>query len=178
MKACLFSLVLALACVRPAVAADPEVAGGYTFLNNTNASQTFNGWAVSAGAGLDGAVGLVGEVGSSYTTANSLGIDVALTELSFMGGPKVVSHRASAVTPFVQFLAGGVRITGSAPTIIGTISLSQTNVAIQPGGGIDVRLSPRVGLRLQGDYRMLFVSGGTSPRVRVLVGMVVHGTRS
>ncbi len=153
------------------------MAGGYTFLNNTNAAQTYSGWAVSAGAVLDGTVGLVGEVASSYTTMNSLGIDVALTELSFLGGPKVVAHRVGAVTPFVQVLAGGVRLTGSAPTILGTISLSDTNVAVQPGGGVDVRVSPRVGLRLQGDYRMLFVTGGTSPRVRLLVGLVVHSAR-
>jgi hypothetical protein len=71
-------------------------------------------------------------------------------------------------TGFAQLLVGGVN--GSA-SFLGE-SVNSTIFAIQPGGGVDIHLTHGVGLRVQGDYRMLRDSGETTSEFRFAVGGV------
>ena len=147
-----------------------EVAGGYSFLNDTTASQTLNGWFASVGGYFNPAVGVVAEVGGNYTTVTVLGTSVSVSEFSFMAGPKFAAHANPRVTPFGQFLVGGTHVSGGA---LG-LSVSETDFALQPGAGVDVALTPSVGLRLEGDYRAIYSNGSTVNNFRFLLGIVFH----
>jgi opacity protein-like surface antigen len=170
-----FVLLMTVACVLflayPAHAADAtkmDVSGGYAFLDDISESQTFNGWAASVGGYFNDLVGLVAEVGGTYKTVTVIGTSVSLSEYSFLAGPKFVSRKNPQVTPFVQVLLGGVHDTAGA---LGS-NVSENNFAVQPGGGVDVNMTPNLGLRLQGDYRMIRSSGSTDNNFRFVIAIV------
>jgi opacity protein-like surface antigen len=153
----------------PSLAADStkvDISGGYAHLDDITLAQNLNGWAASVGGSFNDWFGVVGEIGGGYGTATVstlecgtcipglvLGKSRSLMEYGFMGGPKFVSHHNSKVTPFVQMLVGDARLTA--------FSASENHFAVQPGGGVDVNMTPNLGLRLQGDYRMF---RGPSPQ--------------
>jgi len=92
-------------------------------------------------------------------------------------GPRACpSHRAasypdgsiSAVTPFAQILVGGSHISGGVQ-FDGALT---TGFTYQPGGGVDVRVTPNVGIRLEGDYRVIRTKGHDNKESRFLVGVV------
>lgn len=147
-----------------------EVTGGYSFLNDTTNSQTFNGWTASVGGFFNRSFGVVGEVGGNYATISVLDTDLNISEFSFMGGPKYAARVNPKVTPFAQFLVGGVRLSGA---LLG-VSESETDFAIQPGAGVDVGLAPNLALRLQGDYRMVRSDGDTLNHFRFVIGITFH----
>jgi hypothetical protein len=45
--------------------------------------------------------------------------------------------------------------------LLTAFSVSENHFAVQPGGGVDVNMTPHLGLRLQGDYLMF---RGPSPQ--------------
>jgi len=47
-----------------------------------------------------------------------------------------------------------------------------TGFTYQPGAGIDVDVTPNLGLRLQGDYRVIRTQGHDGKASRVLAGVV------
>lgn len=86
--------------------------------------------------------------------------------INLMGGPQVRFPTTSRVTPFVRALFGvaNTRFEAeqSTPTGTGTnesnFTTSSTDFAMALGGGVDVRLTDRVGLRLlQFDYNPVFL---------------------
>ena len=166
-------VVCALAVVDSAEAADGsrvEAAGGYSFLDDTSASQTLNGWFGSVGGFFNDSFGVVAEVGGNYSTVTVIGTSVSISEFSFMAGPKFASHASPAVTPFGQVLLGGARVSGS---VLG-FSGSTTDFALQPGAGVDIAITPNVGFRLEGDYRAIFSNGSTVNNFRFVAGIVFH----
>jgi Outer membrane protein beta-barrel domain len=180
-----FVLLVTVACVLfvsyQAHAADPtkvEVSGGYTFLDDVSGTplpepNTLNGWAASVGGYFNDSFGVVAEVGGSYATSIGARVGVPTPsrrmEYSVMGGPQFVSHQNPKVTPFVQVLVGAARQNGGA---FGSGSGDRENyIAVQPGGGVDVNMTPNLGLRLQVDYRLL-LSFGTDNNFRLLIGIV------
>ena len=80
------------------------------------------------------------------------GLDVGSSKaLLYDGGLelKVPMQAASMVTPFVQGGVGGIRYEVSS----GFLNTKATNVAYNFGGGVDVRLTPNMGVRLMAkDY--------------------------
>ena len=53
-----------------------------------------------------------------------------------------------------------------------------TGFTYQPGGGVDVRVAPRIAIRLEGDYRVIRTTGHNNKESRVLAGAVYgFGTR-
>lgn len=81
--------------------------------------------------------------------------------LSFLGGPQVRFTNSTRVTPFVRALAGVQNnrietefIGGTTPT---NFDVTSTDFALALGGGLDVRVSPRVAIRaFQIDYNPVF----------------------
>ena len=79
-----------------------------------------------------------------------------------MGGVRFALSRGSRLTTFVQGLVGVERF--SEP------GFSESGLAIQTGGGADLRLWPKVFLRAQADYRFSKPPSGNFNDVRVFVG--------
>jgi len=86
--------------------------------------------------------------------------------INVLGGPQVRLTNESRVTPFVRALFGvantrfeaqeSTTVTGG--TVTNSFSTNATDFAMALGGGLDVRLNDRVGLRvLQVDYNPVFL---------------------
>lgn len=98
---------------------------------------------------------------------------------SFLAGPRVMSQQGM-VTVFGQVLFGGVHsstdVSGSASGVTVSFSESETDFAIQPGGGVDVKLSDNVGARVGFNFRAIRPSddGEWGKVVQVVAGIVWH----
>jgi hypothetical protein len=168
----------------PLFAADTprfEVVGAYAFLHDSDRSETFPaGWAFAATGNVNSWIGIVAEVGGDHSTCTNCqrgpfasqvlrGQDLHIRLLSYLGGPRIASHAASVVTPFAQVLLGGTHMSGGTE-FDGALN---TGFTYQPGVGIDVRVAPNVGVRLQGDYRIIRTTGHNNKQSRFLAGVVL-----
>jgi hypothetical protein len=146
-----------------------DVAVSYSILHDSDLEETFPvGWVLSASRHFNSKVSLVGEVGGNYKTVD-FGIDeVKLKVHSFLGGVRLANRGAAKAVPFAQVLAGLARANGS---FLGE-SESSNGFAIQPGAGVDVTVSENVGIRFQGDYRLVRSEGETGNEFRFAVGAV------
>jgi opacity protein-like surface antigen len=181
----------------PAIAQDApavEVFGGYSYFRAEEgrvSSNDLHGWNASVAANLNRWFGLVVDVSGHYDS------DSSLTEISVPGVPpisfRVDSHRnihtllvgprfsyrkVDRITPFAHILVGGARVhTKAESEIDGTnnisFSFNDTAFAAAVGGGLDVRLSRGIALRLvQLDYLLLRSGGSTQNNARASVGIV------
>jgi hypothetical protein len=174
-----------------------EVSAGYTLLRGFDEKYPA-GWYFSGGGNLTDWFGLVGEASGSYRSEDmsitvgtgSLQISDKRQVYAFMVGPRFF-HKAGRVVPFGQVLAGVAhrRIqqtetraghTGL-PAGVSTWNPSYSDFALQPGGGVAVYLTERVGLRVAGDYRCTVVLDDGAEAInelRFLAGFTFHwGTR-
>jgi opacity protein-like surface antigen len=128
--------------------------------------QTLNGFNASATVNLTGGFGLTGDFSGHFKTrsvADVLGgrISNHVRIFNLLGGPQYRFSGNSRVSPFVRALAG-VAITRSrleVPSLNSTDNLSSTDFALALGGGVDVRVTDRVAVRvLQVDYNPIFLS--------------------
>jgi len=158
-----------------------DVAGSYSFLRDTDRAQNFPGWAVAAAGNVNTWASIVAEVGGGYTTCRNCqrgpfasqtfrGRDLNLRVLTYMGGPRVSGRMVSAVTPFAQVLFGGSHLSGG----IEWDGALNTGFTYQPGAGVDVRVGPRLGVRIQADYRIIRTTGHNNNQSRVLTGVVYN----
>jgi len=157
-----------------------EISGGYSFVHDKDRSEDFPaGWVVSAIGNVNEWISVATEVGGNYrvcrecqrgpfTSSKFRSTDLNLRVYTVMAGPRVASHAISAVTPFAQILVGGSHISGGVQ-FDGALN---TGFTYQPGGGVDVRVTPNVGIRLEGDYRVIRTKGHDNKESRVLVGVV------
>ena len=122
------------------------------------------GWYFSGAFNPTSWFGIVGEVDGSYK--NSLDLDYVgfhsssnLRVYTFMGGARFFKKVGRAVP--AQFLTGAahmqskVQLTPGIPDYGDTIKQTATDFALQPGGGLTIYLTERVGVRLAADYRTI-----------------------
>jgi hypothetical protein len=109
-------------------------------------------------------LGIVGDIGGYH--ASPSGVDV--NTYTYLFGPRLSLRNRSSITPFVQGLLGGSRIT------IGNGGGSSNQFAYSVGGGVDLRLLPHLALRPQLDYIGLDTPGSHTNCMRLSVGFVVH----
>jgi opacity protein-like surface antigen len=76
--------------------------------------------------------------------------DVNTVSVGGVAGPRF-QMQAGNIKPFVHFMGGVVRSVRK----ISFFSHTATNLAIQPGGGVDVDVNDAMAVRFQGDYRMV-----------------------
>lgn len=165
-----------IAAPRPAAAQETgaipvpimQVAAGYTFMRDFSDElpEDVNfpaGWAFSAAFNPTHWLGLVGEVTGSYkndfnVTFDDLRLSNKARVYTFMGGPRFFKQ-SGRVAPFAQVLAGvaHMRLESTLPDVpeFGTFSADATDFAFQPGGGVTIFLTERVGVRLAADYRCI-----------------------
>ena len=131
---------------------------GYTYLRvRPGAGSTFSlhglnthvAYYFSNSVGLKAEVDpLFGTTPSTSTTFNTVP-SLRMKALFFGGGPVFAHRNSSRIEPWVHGLFGGVhlRLTQTA-ALPGTLNA----FALQAGGGVDFKLSPRLYWRVEGDY--------------------------
>lgn len=119
-------------------------------------------WGIEPSASTDGVV-LPGQreefQGVSFHRPETLwcsptldGCDVKIQSVLGGIGPRY-TFQTGGVRPFVHFMAGWARVLRH----IDYYTHTGTNFAIMPGGGIDIDVNDRFGLRIEGDYAWAFV---------------------
>jgi opacity protein-like surface antigen len=130
--------------------------------------QTLNGFNVSATGYLTENFGFTGDFSGHFRTsrvADPLGgtISNQVRVFNLLGGPQYRFGSNSRVTPFVRAMAGiaNTRSRLEVPSLNSRDTLSSTDFALALGGGVDVRVSEHVSLRVfQLDYNPTFLSSG------------------
>ena len=189
---CLTALSAALP-VAAQTAPRAEVSGGYQFLNLSvegEGQSLGKGWYADVAGNLNRYLGIVFEVGGDYKTINAseifLGVrGTAALDLrvhEFMGGVRVSARPNATVVPFGQFLVGGAngsaKVTGTAT--VGGVTLasfseefSGTDFALQVGGGMNLLVTDKVGVRVGMDYLRIFDDEGGGNVFRFGAGIVL-----
>ena len=153
-----------------------EVFGGYSFahLSANGFGANFNGGSASVSYNPNNWLGLVADFGGYHGGADIGNANV----YSYLFGPKVAFRRGS-VTPFVQALFGGARISGSGCADARVRpqascgSASENGFATTLGGGLDWNATPHVGIRLiQAEYFMTRFVSTTENGTRISAGVV------
>ncbi len=176
-----------------------EIFGGYSFLRvttdddpgvlpQTNGgrldSVSANGFIVSGAYNLKNYLGIVGEF-SRHTKATNLSnllnlpvqvgapnIRVTARANTFLFGPRF-TLRTESIEPFGHVLIGGSN--GSFDIRGGGITQSDsgTTLTFAAGGGLDIKFSRRIIVRLvQADYLRTFISGDDLNSARISTGIV------
>lgn len=134
---------------------------GYSYLR-----EGFSGGANTHGGSFSGAgyfndwFGVVGDFGVYHLSQSG----VTANTYTFLAGPRLSANRGKGVSPFVQALAGGDRLTAGGGSAKG--------FAWSAGGGADFALSRHIALRPQFDYIGLRFSNATTHSVRASLGIV------
>jgi hypothetical protein len=171
-----------LLAAMPASAQAPrfEFAGAYSFMRDQDRSEDFPvGWVASVTGNVNEWIGVVSEIGFSHRTCTDCqrgpftsemfrGTDRELRVFTFMAGPRTAFRGMSMVTPFAQLLLGGSHISGGVQ-FDGALT---TGFSYQPGAGVDLNLRPNLGIRLQGDYRIVRTQGHNTNASRFVAGIV------
>ena len=152
----------------------------------------FNGFDASIAGNFTRYFGLKGNVSGHFKSDSFTdGVDTVNTRermWQFMGGAQLKDNsKETRVKPFGHVLAGVARQTVefSSPDFTGTFDVSDTNFAIKFGGGLDVRVHPRVDLRLiEFNYNPIFrgditlddevFQGRTQHNFTVGFGIAIH----
>jgi opacity protein-like surface antigen len=189
MQKLFFGALLILCCVPLAVAQSAdrsrvEFFGGYSVMRIDyepdpidprtmtprivafNPKQTLNGFNASATINLTKSFGLTGDFSGHFktrTVADPLGGTNSdhVRVFNVLGGPQYRFGSNSRLSPFVRAMAGiaNTRSRLEFPSLNATERLSSTDFALALGGGIDVRVSEHVDLRVfQVDYNPIFLS--------------------
>jgi hypothetical protein len=175
-------LAVSLLAAASAAAQTPraELFGGYAFMHDTDRSEDFGvGWLVAAAGNINSWIGISTELGGSYGTCEDCqrgpfvsqrfrGTDLDLHIYTYLAGPRVVARTVPVVTPFAQLLVGGSHVGGG----IEWDGALNTGFTWQPGGGVDVAMTPQTGLRFQADYRVIRTQGRHNRQVRLAGGLV------
>jgi len=136
------------------------------------------GWYLDASGGISRMFGWVGLFDGSYKSG-AFGFNPGVSKLNiYTYGVGVRVSATSTITPFAQFLVGGIR---RELTILGSAAPDTAAFMIDIGGGVNIPAGTRWGMRIGIDYRRGFFEklelgpenlGGMN-NVRVNLGAVV-----
>ena len=187
------SIVLALSATSFAQTPAGEVSAGWSYLNSRDlSSDDFDplslasmplGFHFGGGARVTDSVGIVGDFGwnrKRESLGNEFGtLEAEVSFTTFSGGPRL--YFGERVTGFVHVLVGGVRANVDA-SVDGLgfdegLSESQTELLIQPGAGVDVRVGESFAVRLQGDYQWINAEDADGNLRFVVAGVFYLGER-
>lgn len=154
---------------------------GYSYLSADLPGDrvNLNGWNGSVEGKVLPLLGVVADFSGQYGSQNPprfgacpggvLGTSCSVHEHNFLFGPRL-SFSVGKFRPFVHGLIGAGHISESA----GGFSSSDTSFADALGGGIDYRLIPLIGWRVQVDALQTRFFGTTQQNVRISTGITVH----
>lgn len=162
----------------PVVSFGADLSGGYSALHL--AGDNVNGASLAASIPLRGAFRLDAE--GTWQAGLAQGED--LEEWALLAGPRFTPWRRRRLSPFLHAKAGVVRSRSQIEIFgvaIGDDGVceggcpSQTSFAAELGGGLDLRLTRQLALRLpQLDYRFTGLAGDDAHRLRFSAGVVYH----
>jgi hypothetical protein len=161
-------VVSCLAVAAPAKAAEDgkfEIAGGYSFLRDPAAAQNFQGGVASVAGAVTSWLDIVGEIGTNNQKA-SLATDVPGRAYAFVTGPRYIVRPKRTFALFGQVLVGGAFSNAVAGESSGT------NLAIQPGGGVDVGVGAKWAVRFEGNFRAIRNAGTTNKQEDLVTSLV------
>jgi len=158
MRRWLSSLLFLLCFAAPAVAQEVprwEASAGYTY-TRANAGPgecgcfSMNGGSASVAYDWNRWVSMVADFGAQHA-GNFLGSGRDLTLASYLFGPQLSYRKSGRFTPFAHVLLGGAHASGSAFSTQAAgagVSLSESAFALKAGGGMDVKLTEFLALRV------------------------------
>jgi len=109
-------------------------------------------------------LGIVADIGGYHASPSG----VSVNTYTYLFGPRFSLRNPSRITPFVQGLVGGSRIT------VGSGGGSNSQFAYSFGGGVDLGLLPHLAFRPQLDYVGLDTPGSRTNCTRISAGLVIH----
>jgi hypothetical protein len=146
-----------------------EVFGGYSNLTSNLNATNFNlsGFNVSVTENLNSWFGGV----LDFSSHNGTEAGFKTNMQTLMYGPVFAYRKHPSFVPFVHGMAGVVR---GGPEYL-NISMPEYRVGLVAGGGVDLKVSQRVSLRLiQADYLMTRFSSARQDNIRLSVGIVLR----
>lgn len=195
MRRILFIAALLTVLSVPAMAQEApaiEVFGGYSFLR-TEGGGSLNGWNASVAGNFNRYFGLVGDFSGHYgsqdlrldfTPPGSPGSITARANSdssihSLLFGPRLSYRRNEKLTPFMHSLFGLSHLRTKATLRLGDlvseIDSGDNAFTMAIGGGLDLKLSESIGLRLfQADYVLTSFGNSSQSNARVSVGIVIR----
>lgn len=158
------ALVLCALAALPLRAADApkgDFFAGYSYWKIADESR--NGWQASLARNFGGSrkLGVVIDLSGHYVSGSD--------DLTLMAGPRYAFHGAK-ITPFVQVLAGGVRLKEGIKVLDISISESSTHFAWAAGAGVSFSVTGHWDVRVQGDYLRVSLDGGGEGNPRLAAG--------
>jgi hypothetical protein len=146
-----------------------ELFGGYSYqrVNSAFGSGTgLNGWAADMQTNVKRSFSLATAFSGAY--GNQLGAHLQL--YTFLAGPRLV-HRTKRANMFIHALMGGARMNARAAGV----GDNSTAFSTALGGGMDVRLTRRMAMRVfQTDYMLTRLGGNTQHNFRLSSGIVIR----
>ena len=168
------SLLLLLLPASAMARGSADVFGGYSFLReNVGSGVNLDGWNASLTGRITDRIGVVADFAGNRATPGQTGFGPAANMdtsiYTFLFGPRLYGPSYGNVSPFVHALFGAAR--GSAEG--GGISVSDATFAMALGGGVDLRLTRALGIRLfQVDYLMTRFFDVKQNNARIAAGVV------
>jgi len=142
-----------------------DVSAGYSYFRlGGSGGLNANGLSGSVAYNAKHWLGVVGDVGGYHASPSG----VSVNTYTYLFGPRLSFHNPTKLTPFVQGLLGGSRIT------VGSGGGSNSQFAYSFGGGVDFGILPHLAFRPQLDYVGLDTPGSRTNCTRVSAGLVVH----
>ena len=153
-----------------------EVSGAYSYIR-ANAAESGGGFNVNGASGsfaynFNGRFAVLADVGAYRFSGLPSGVTGNM--YTYLFGPRYSFRKMHRVTPFVQGLLGGGRLTASS----GGVDAGENGFAMTLGGGLDVPLHRHFAIRLiQAEYlltRFANVNGSavTQNSARISAGLV------
>jgi opacity protein-like surface antigen len=124
-----------------------EVSGAYSYARVDSPDGVFNAHGASGSVAVNVSrwFGVAGDLGVYKLSDQPPGEGVTL--VSFLFGPRISFRGDEHVTPFIQLLMGGAHLSQT--------DSSQTGFAMAAGGGLDVKVTQHLAIRLvQAEYVM------------------------
>lgn len=163
-------LAALLALAAPAAAGDrpgTDIFGGYSFAQIDDVKR--NGGNLALGFDLFGPLSGFVDTSAHWGSQDALG----LSDLTLMAGPGVRFGKRGGTVLFVRALAGLVQDRASIGVLDVDISETSSRLGVLGGGGVDVRLTKKLAVRVQGDYLWSDPGeGGKSSGFRASAGVV------
>lgn len=170
-----------------------EFSAGWRLLNIPDAVGTESetlplGWYADVAGNLTPMFAVVGEVGGNYKNFDdvlaqlgaNVNVDVNVNVHTFMGGVRFSARQNPAFTPYVQALFGLAhaksdvegQVTVGGRTISLDESMSDSEFAFDADGGVNIRLSDALALRVGAGYLRVGTSDGGNA-FRFSAGVVI-----
>lgn len=163
-----------------------EVFGGYSYLRTSEGGVDLNSNGASGSLSFNPSapLGLVADFGYYHASPNvsslivglPISTDVSVNTFSYLFGPKLAIRSHEKVTPFVQALFGGAHQKTTVKVSGISVSDSEGAFAMALGGGIDVKATTNVAIRLvQAEYVLTKFTDGDNNRqnsLRISAGVV------